>query len=483
MFKLRYVLFATLFIVLNSFAYLDSDLFSYDIPSYYHKFNATTNKHTLYNKYVTLYKLYIKALRENWPRESLVTIQEAMMRVKREYLNLPAEAFITSPFAIVYSKPSATSQPIGLVPAGMKLVILETRNEWIKVLFEGQEGWIKKDKATEDYNLINSLPFEFSGYAFVRNTCVLREAPSVSAKELGTALEGAILKVIAVTPDGWFAVEKDGKTYWVYSANLQILDDNVVSYLEDSQLSTTTSQTNSSVSISALISTALSAGLSSANPTTSATALKIRRKEVKSYSTSGRLDIRYEVPTVYQMDRSKYWWKVKVSSKVKKKYYNPKTGRSWHGLSICGPSSLSMILQYYGIHDSMFNIAKNVDYVFYNRAGTPYTGLAKGARKYGLDSKVIKMYSIARKNGTRVTSSFMKKYLAAALKKEHFIIALVDTRWDGHYVVITGIYEKNGTTYVQINNSASGRVEHWTLSKFMRYWKARSYIGVEVWKG
>lgn len=144
-------------------------------------------------------------------------------------------------------------------------------------------------------------------------------------------------------------------------------------------------------------------------------------------------------------------------------------GKDYRG-SWCGPTSVRMCAEYYGITgNSTYTLAQWCEYTFKQRIGTPLAGMDRCV-----------------KNKLHLGASELKTpgsldWLRQSLRDGNPVIAHCNTKWRGHYIVVTGII---GDT-VHINdpgrNSASV-VTTLSLSQFTSYWNSKSKRALKVAK-
>jgi len=147
----------------------------------------------------------------------------------------------------------------------------------------------------------------------------------------------------------------------------------------------------------------------------------------------------------------------------KRTQFDPANGKyqnSW-----CGPTSLAMVYDYYGINKTTVKVAKTV----YNKnvGGTYYMDIVKDARKNGFPNTTVKF-----------NKGF--SYLKKNLEQGRPVIVGVEVAWkSGHYMVVVGM---KGDKII-VNDPGRSAVRR-TLSKswFLTQWNGRSQRSIVLKK-
>ena len=114
--------------------------------------------------------------------------------------------------------------------------MIESRaNGWTKVDYNGKEGFVKSEflepvggqqeeagGVEEDAGAVSTLPS--AGTVTVAETVNVRESPDEKADRLGVCYQGAKLEILAQQSDGWTKVKFEGKTGYVKTEVLKILN-------------------------------------------------------------------------------------------------------------------------------------------------------------------------------------------------------------------------------------------------------------------
>ena len=140
---------------------------------------------------------------------------------------------------------SEQAQRIGKVQIGDVLTLVESQaNGWSKVIYEGKEAYIKSEfleiisaeegnddgqqdsqengAAGEASNVSGDLPA--SGKIKAGDTINVRESASQNADKIGVCYKGETLEIIQHQADGWTKVKFNGKTGYVKTDVLKILE-------------------------------------------------------------------------------------------------------------------------------------------------------------------------------------------------------------------------------------------------------------------
>lgn len=147
------------------------------------------------------------------------------------------------------------------------------------------------------------------------------------------------------------------------------------------------------------------------------------------------------------------------------------------GKVICSPTSISMVLEYYGVNLDTEKVAKNV--------------LDEGVNIYGNWS-----YNVAY-GGTKVKYSYVARFtsvqdIKVCISKGIPVIASIKTKSEdiligapqaypsGHLIVLRGFTVKDGEEYVIVNDPAAPEIEtvrrEYKVSDFERAWNGMVYI-------
>ena len=115
----------------------------------------------------------------------------------------------------VRSSDSETADKLGKVTTGTTLTRLEERvNGWSKVIFEGQEGYIKSE-FLEVVSTQSNAPTE--GYVTVKENVNIRSEASETAERIALAYQGTKLELIEHMSNGWTRIKYNGREAYVKS--------------------------------------------------------------------------------------------------------------------------------------------------------------------------------------------------------------------------------------------------------------------------
>jgi len=136
----------------------------------------------------------------------------------------------------VRASDSTSADKVGKAQLGSEYELLEEKaNGWSKILFEGEEAYIKTeylepaeveeadDEADEDDEDAEEAAANSptTGTATVTDTVNIRKSASTTADKLGVCYPGEELEVVMKQADGWTKVKYNGKTGYVKSEFLE----------------------------------------------------------------------------------------------------------------------------------------------------------------------------------------------------------------------------------------------------------------------
>lgn len=125
--------------------------------------------------------------------------------------------------------------------------------------------------------------------------------------------------------------------------------------------------------------------------------------------------------------------------------------------TLCGPTSLSMLLDFHGVDNTIGDMASRV---YVKGSGSSADTLVKEAKLKGFDKA---RYEVGK------DLEFVEKSIRAG---KPFIANIIDpTSGNGHYVVVIGI---TGDKVIINDPITSGIRLEWTRDEFMKAWKGRS---------
>ncbi len=158
------------------------------------------------------------ALRENSESAQQSESESASSEAESESESAPetTEIVMATTTVNVRSSDSETADKLGKVSTGTKLTRLEERvNGWSKVIYEGQEGYIKSEflevvSAEEGGSATN-------GYVTVKENVNIRASASEDAERIALAYQGTKLELIEHMSNGWTKVKYNGEVAYVKS--------------------------------------------------------------------------------------------------------------------------------------------------------------------------------------------------------------------------------------------------------------------------
>lgn len=147
------------------------------------------------------------------------------------------------------------------------------------------------------------------------------------------------------------------------------------------------------------------------------------------------------------------------------------------GNVICSPTSLAMVLEYYGQNMQTTDVASNVLDNEVNIYGN-WTYNASYAGSKGLDAYVARFESVDEIK--KKISEGIPVIASIKTKSENTLVGAPQTYPSGHLIVIRGFTIKDGEEYVIVNDPASPEVENvrreYKLSGFKTAWSNMVYI-------
>lgn len=147
------------------------------------------------------------------------------------------------------------------------------------------------------------------------------------------------------------------------------------------------------------------------------------------------------------------------------------------GNVICSPTSLAMVLEYYGHNMETEEVAANVLDNEVNIYGN-WSYNASFAGSKGLDAYVARFESVDEIK--KKISEGIPVIASIKTKSENTLVGAPQTYPSGHLIVIRGFIEKDGEEYVIVNDPASPEVENvrreYKVSGFETAWSNIVYI-------
>ena len=116
----------------------------------------------------------------------------------------------------VRSSDSETADKLGKVTTGTTLTRLENKvNGWSKVLYEGEEGYIKAEFLEVVSTETETVPA--NGYVTVKENVNIRESADQNADRVALAYQGTKLELVEHMSNGWTKVKYNGEIAYVKS--------------------------------------------------------------------------------------------------------------------------------------------------------------------------------------------------------------------------------------------------------------------------
>jgi cell wall-associated NlpC family hydrolase len=124
----------------------------------------------------------------------------------------------------VRSGPDTTYSVVYTIDNNERIVILEkTSDEWYHVVYRGVEGYVA---ATYLRDVLTAENFDAVG-KLTGNDVLMRDGPSTSHKRIGSFDSGDIVTIIGIN-NGWYKVRHNGKTGYIRSDFIDIIDGTAV---------------------------------------------------------------------------------------------------------------------------------------------------------------------------------------------------------------------------------------------------------------
>jgi uncharacterized protein YgiM (DUF1202 family) len=334
------------------------------------------------------------------------------------------------------------------------------------------------------------------GRVEVSSALNFRTGPGTSNSIITSLYNGQALKIVG-EQNGWYNVEVNGKKGWVSGKYVKIVPD-APAIDNSSTTASSNSSNNSSTSTTTTSNKKAYVNASGLNFRTSASlgasVIKVlpRGKELQVLGTSGswtKIQVDGKIGYVssnYISTASTSTYGSSSSSTNSRNVSSSGKNSGDHVIagvplrnqavdavykgvnyasSWCGPTSVGMVMDYYGINKTQSTLAVDCKYTFRERSGTPTSGMVSAAKKYGFAN-------------SKETWSSSMDYLREEIYANRPVIVLVDTKWKGHYIVVTGF--RNGK--VIVNDPAGGKTSEYSESYFYNMWNSRGRRTVTIKK-
>ena len=151
--------------------------------------------------------------------EESASASEAESESESETTEAPVTEIVMATTTVnVRSSDSETADKLGKVSAGTTLTRIEALvNGWSKVLYEGQEGYIK----SEYLEVVSTEGGETAAYVTVLENVNIRASASETAERVALAYQGTRLELIEHMSNGWTKVNYNGEVAYVKSEYVQ----------------------------------------------------------------------------------------------------------------------------------------------------------------------------------------------------------------------------------------------------------------------
>lgn len=303
----------------------------------------------------------------------------------------------------VRTGPSVRYRKIGVLRYGTEIVILAEKNNWYQINYKGGTGWVcgryvRTAQKTSEKEPETPPLDQGSSTGFVTAAGLnVRTGPGVSNSRFHVLTRGAKVNIVG-EKNGWYLVQFGNSQGWVSGKYIS---------------------------------------LGSAPPGGTKDGDTVTDKDYK--------------PKDPQITQGKVY--VDVLQRTQFDPANGKYQNSW-----CGPTSLSMVYDYYGRKESTRDVANRI-YDFKGRTGTYVGDIVKDAKSHGFPNTTLK-------------NNVDFNYLEQNLKQGKPVIVGVEVAWkNGHYMVVVGM-EGNK---VIVNDPGRRAVRReFSKSWFLTQWNGRN---------
>lgn len=158
---------------------------------------------------------------EGWAK---VKVGELEGWVFAEYLSCIKQLAVDAEFLRLRSEPSLDSEVIDQAPYGTSLSVLEEREDWCKVIYHDQVGWMKReflvDPSKIDPELLETRDEEPTALKVVTvESLNVRSGPGTDFPKIGNLNGGTFVTVLKDQGD-WSLIEFQGGEAWVFNEYL-----------------------------------------------------------------------------------------------------------------------------------------------------------------------------------------------------------------------------------------------------------------------
>jgi len=328
---------------------------------------------------------------------------------------------------------------IGKLFGGKLIKITGDEGDWYVIDYNGQKGYVlKSNLTTTNKDFKSNFKESGSKKAKVINceNLGLNVRGSAWGEKIGGLPNGADITVIGEDGD-WYKIEYDGKIGYVYKNYVSMGSETSKSEAKaepqtESKTETANNTPNSTKTQPEAKTNTESVTANTKTDDSKTTQDTSSNSTFKPSFSDGKL---LKVPVRSQRDEA--------------------NGPNRDGF--CGPTSLGMALEYYGVNISTLELSKTCKYQ--KGQGTAAANILSAAKKSGFEGSYMREHAIVED-------------LAAITTQGKPVIVNVNTSgyWEsGHYMVVTGV--KDGKVY--LNDPWIGKERSYTLTEFYAQWGTR----------
>lgn len=143
---------------------------------------------------------------------------------------------ITASSLRVRSGAGTSYERLGALAKGDRVEVLEIKNDWGRIRFNGKEGWISLAYCQK----MNEAVTKKQNYRITASTLNVRSGAGTGYSKIGSLLKGTIA-VVSETKNGWGKITYKGMAGWISMQYCKSTDDAVSPMVNDSYRVTATS--------------------------------------------------------------------------------------------------------------------------------------------------------------------------------------------------------------------------------------------------
>lgn len=139
-----------------------------------------------------------------------------------------AETYYTTDKVNVRAEAGTNGEKLGSLEKGTAVEVLDTADDWARVNYNGNDGYIKLEYLTKEAantadtaESTNNINLAEGTVITLQNTVNIRSGMSETSDKVGTAYAGEKVKVVMSYADGWTKVTWNSKTGYIKSSLLQ----------------------------------------------------------------------------------------------------------------------------------------------------------------------------------------------------------------------------------------------------------------------